>query len=73
MKRNKKRLEAKKVEKAIYSLIIFLGIFGITIFILWINNSYFNKNALIVEMFIVILIAILAQTAILTKLIEKLI
>ncbi|MFT4326566.1 MAG: hypothetical protein ACMXYK_03645 [Candidatus Woesearchaeota archaeon] len=71
VKKNSTYIEAHKIEKGIMAIILFLAFFGGWVFVLAIQNEGFRLQAIIIEMFIVILIAILLQTAILVKLMER--
>ena len=71
MKKNTKLIEAHKVEVAVNIIIFLLAIFAVFVFVIALQRPGFIEQAVIIEMFIVVLIAILAQTAILTKLMER--
>jgi hypothetical protein len=72
MKINSKIVETRKVEIAINIIMGVLAVFAVFVFVMSMKNPYFTGDAVTIELFIIILIAILAQTAILTKLLEKL-
>jgi hypothetical protein len=72
MKINSKIVETRKVEIAINIIMGVLAVFAVFVFVMSMKNPYFISDAVTIELFIIILIAILAQTAILTKLLEKL-
>lgn len=72
MAKNNKKVEAHKVERAINVLMLIFGVCAVVVFGLGLANPHFAGEAIIIEMFLIILIAILAQTAILVKLLEKL-
>lgn len=71
MTKNNKRVEAHKVERAVNIIMLIFGVCAVLIFGLGLSNGNFSRDAMIIEMFIIIIIAILAQTSILVKLIEK--
>ena len=72
MKTNKKLVEAHKVEHAVNILMLLFGVCAVVVFGLGLSNPEFGRDAIIIEMFLIVIIAILAQTTILVRLIEKL-
>jgi len=72
MKKNKSIIEAHKLEKTVNVLMIIFGLCAIGVFTFGLFNPQFGYEAMIMEMFIIIIIAILAQTTILAKMLERL-
>jgi uncharacterized membrane protein YqjE len=72
MKKNKNVIEAHKLEKAVNVLMVLFGLCAIGIFAFGLFNPRFGYEAMIMEMFIIIIIALLAQTTILAKMLERL-
>lgn len=72
MAKNNKRVEAHKVERAVNVIMLIFGVCAVLVFGLGLSNGDFSRDAMIIEMFIILIIAILAQTSIMVKLIEKL-
>ncbi len=72
MVQNTKRVDAIKVERAVNIIMLIFGVCAVIIFGLGLSNPTFGKEAMIIEMFIILVIVILAQTSILIKLLEKL-
>lgn len=73
MVKKSKRVEAHKVERAVNIIMLIFGVCAVLVFGLGLSNGQFSRDAMIIEMFIIIIIAILAQTSILVKLIEKMV
>lgn len=71
MKKNQKLVEAHKVEHAVNILMLLFGVCAVVVFGLGLSNPQFGQEAIIIEMFLIIIIAILAQTTILVRLLEK--
>ena len=66
------RVEAHKVERAVNFIMLFFGICAVVVFGLGLSNPNFGRDAMIIEMFLIVLLAVLAQTTILVRLLEKL-
>ena len=71
MKKNQKLVEAHKVEHAVNILMLLFGVCAVVVFGLGLSNPDFGREAILIEMFLIIIIAILAQTTILVRLLEK--
>lgn len=71
VKSSSKRVEAHKVERVVNVIMLVFGVCAVIVFGLGLYNPEFGKEAMIIEMFLIVLIAILAQTTILVHLLEK--
>jgi multisubunit Na+/H+ antiporter MnhB subunit len=71
VKSNKNVVEAHKVERAINIIMLIFGVCAVLVFGLGLSNPDFGKEAVVIEMFLIVIIAILAQTAILAKMLER--
>ncbi|MGM5483699.1 MAG: hypothetical protein ACQER9_02155 [Nanobdellota archaeon] len=72
MKKNNKRVEAHKVERAVNILMLIFGVCAVLVFGVGLSRPSFGRDAIFIEMFLIIIVAILAQTTLIVRMLEKL-